>query len=456
MKNFLTLITVAAMAFAAHANILTVAEGTDEAEYVPFYGYQMDAPSAISQVIYPADMLADMNGGTITEIKFYPTAAFGALGSGNLQISLKEVEQVGYTSTTLLTDATVVGYAYPVQGETEWTIVFDEPFEYHGGNLMIETSLIQTGSYKSTKFFGQSFSYAVGIAQYKYSWGNEYYYESEHVLPMATFTYEGGGSQDEGITLLSEANALEDAAEFTFNGDAVVTACKNGYVFLRDESGYGMIAGVTGAAFENGQVLGQGWTATKTSVNSGWVRYTNAAGLSYSGENNAELAAPQELMTKPTDDSMLNAYVLIRNTTISSGGGGGFPGFPGHAVQYTLPDGTTIGETQTLWSFDGEAGSDLYNVYGIVCKVSGTYKIQPVIFEKIEEPQPTVERGNVNGIGGVDMDDLTALINYMLDPVNTEINQANAAACNSLDSNEVNMDDLTALINFMMTGAWAN
>jgi hypothetical protein len=62
----------------------------------------------------------------------------------------------------------------------------------------------------------------------------------------------------------------------------------------------------------------------------------------------------------------------------------------------------------------------------------------------------------VNGVGGVDMDDLTALINYMLDPVNTEINQANAAACNSLDSNEVNMDDLTALINFMMTGAWAN
>ena len=265
--------------------------------------------------------------------------------------------------------------------------------------------------------------------------------------------YVQGEPEEEGITTLVQANALEDAAEFTFNGDAVVTACKNGYVFLRDESGYGMIAGVTGAAFENGQVLGQGWTATKTSVNSGWVRYTNAAGLSYSGENNAELAAPQELMTKPTDDSMLNAYVLIRNTTISSGGGGSFPGFPGHAVQYTLPDGTTIGETQTLWSFDGEAGSDLYNVYGIVCKVSGTYKIQPVIFEKIEEPQPTVDRGNVNGIGGVDMDDLTALINYLLDPTST-ISFDNAAVCNSMDSNLVDMDDLTALINYLLTETW--
>ena len=92
-------------------------------------------------------------------------------------------------------------------------------------------------------------------------------------------------------------------------------------------------------------------------------------------------------------------------------------------------------------------------VQGIVDENTVTDWTAPVEFTTTES---TVERGNVNGVGGVDMDDLTALINYMLDPVNTEINQANAAACNSLDSNEVNMDDLTALINFMMTGAWAD
>ena len=90
MKKLFTLIALAAMAFAAQADVLTVADGTGEAQYAPFYGFQMDAIGSISQVIYPADMLADMNGGTITEVKFYPTQAFGALGSGNLQISLKE------------------------------------------------------------------------------------------------------------------------------------------------------------------------------------------------------------------------------------------------------------------------------------------------------------------------------------------------------------------------------
>ena len=208
-----------------------------------------------------------------------------------------------------------------------------------------------------------------------------------------------------------------------------------------------MIAGVEGT-FENGQVLSQGWNATKTSINDGWVRFTDAAGLSASGETNPEQAAAI-VLTGAVDESMLNAYVCVENQKI---GGGLMPGMPPRS--FTLPDGTTISKTEVLGGINWP-GSGFHNVYGIICKVNGALVLNPLSTEPYVAP-PTVDRGNVNGVGGVDMDDLTALINYMLDPVNTEINQANAAACNSLDSNEVNMDDLTALINFMMTGAWAD
>ena len=443
MKKFLTLIAVAAMAFAAQANILTVAEGTDEAQYAPFYGFQMDALGAKSQVIYPADMLADMNGGTITEIKFYPTEAFGALGSGNLQISLKEVEQDRYTSTTLVTDATVVGNAYPVQGNAEWVIVFDQPFEYHGGNLMIETELIQVGSFKATKFFGQSFSYAVGIAQYKYTWGTEYYYEAEQVLPMATFTYEEGGSQDEGITLLSQANALEDAAEFTFNGDAVVTVFQNNYLFLRDESGYGMIPGVTGE-FENGQVLSQGWSATKTTNEYGWVRYTDAAGLSASGETNAELAAAQVLTSAP-DETMINAYVVFNNVTFSM-----------LQRKITLEDGTTSVSVYDMFglNFPGGFGPDNrhWNFYGIIGKMGDQVVLYPTEFvQYVEPPTPTYLRGDVNHDNTVSIGDVTALIDLLLEGVTFD-NPGSDYDCN-LDQN-VSIGDVTALIDRLLSGSW--
>ena len=72
------------------------------------------------------------------------------------------------------------------------------------------------------------------------------------------------------------------------------------------------------------------------------------------------------------------------------------------------------------------------------------------------ENTPAFTRGDVNGVGGVDMDDLTALINYLLDDT-TVINQPGAASCNNADDTTlVDMDDLTALINYLLSGSWTN
>ena len=56
------------------------------------------------------------------------------------------------------------------------------------------------------------------------------------------------------------------------------------------------------------------------------------------------------------------------------------------------------------------------------------------------------QRGDVNGNGDVNMDDLTALINYLLTSNSTGINMANAASCDS--------PSLTALINYLLTNMW--
>ena len=439
MKKFLTLIAVAAMAFAAQAVELTVAEGTDQAQYAPIYGMYMDTRGTVSQVIYPADMLADMQGGTITAIKFYPTAALQDFGAAKLQVALKEVEQDRYTETLTVEGATVVAADLtPVTGATEFVIELAEPFVYSGGNLMIETTLTTAGNMKNTKFNGVSYSYAIGLAQYTYAWAETNYYETENVLPKATFTYTEGGAVEPGIATLAEANALEDAAEFTFGGDAVVTTQMGSYLFLRDESGYGMIEGVTGE-FANGQVLSQGWNATKTSVNDGWVRYINAAGLSASGETNAELAAAQKL-TGAVDESMLNAYVYIENVAL------GF--FPPRS--FTLPDGTTISKSEILGGINWSAGGN-YNVYGIIVKDGGVLKINPVSSEPYVEPQPSFLRGDVNMDEAVSILDVTALIDYLLTQDATGIS-LQAADCN-LDE-AVSILDVTALIDYLLTGTW--
>ena len=452
MKKLFTLIAVAAMAFAAQADEWTAADGTAKGEFAPVYGYNFETEQH-NQMQYPAAELTGMaEGAQITGIKFYTSTPdeVNALG-GSVTISLANmgeatpwsVDGYGYISGDLFViDVTTVATMTPAADENGvWTITFDAPFTYTGGTLLVDVQSGEGGSWNDTEFYGKEMGAYYVMSVYGFSGSKK----GQTILPKAVFTYEGGG-EEPGITTLSQANALEDNAEFTFNGDAVVTVFKNGYLFLRDESGYGQIMGVTAGEFENGQVLSQGWNATKTS-NNGWVKFIDAANLSASGETNAELAAPQKLTSFP-DESMLNAYVLIEKTTISSGGGG-FPGLPGHAVKYTLPDGSTISETQTLWAFDGEAGSDLYNVYGIVCKESNTLKIQPVIFEKYVEPQGL--RGDVDDNGTVDVLDATALINYLLYGDSTGINLDNA----NCDLEEgVDITDATALINYLLYDRW--
>jgi len=129
---------------------------------------------------------------------------------------------------------------------------------------------------------------------------------------------------------LAAANALNDNTDFTFTGDAVVTYHNGKYLFLRDNSGYGLIYYATAPAenFANGAVLSQNWTATKVTYKS-LVEYSNPANVTASGVSNSALAAVQEIEASQMAD-MINAYVKINHVKSISG------------TTATLTDGTTI------------------------------------------------------------------------------------------------------------------
>ncbi len=235
-----------------------------------------------------------------------------------------------------------------------------------------------------------------------------------------------------GVETLAAANALEDNSEFTFNGDAVVTICWKGSVYLRDASGYGQIANVEDT-FENGQVLNQGWNASKTS-DDGWVKYIDAANLSASDQTDPELAAAQKL-TGAVDESMLNAYVYVENV---------HKGFvPIRSI--TLPDGSTILLTGT----GNQPAIGDFNIYGIIWKVNGTLVYEPVAWEKYVAP--AYLRGDVDDNGEVKIADVSALISYLLSGDATGIN-IQAADCD--ENGEVKIADVSALISYLLSGTW--
>ncbi len=209
MKKLFTLFAVAAMALAAQANVLTVCDngGYDGySNHVPIYGFWADTEGTTAQSIYPADMLTDMVGSQITEVKFYTLAQYYVengldpytsstnfinFENAKIQLALKVVDEDGFSTSTIV-GATPVATTVPEEGDMYMTFELDEPFTYEGGNLLVESMVIESGSFGTTYFYGR----ITGVPEYC----SIYVYESsysgtntlfETFLPMVTFTYEG-------------------------------------------------------------------------------------------------------------------------------------------------------------------------------------------------------------------------------------------------------------------------
>jgi hypothetical protein len=191
MKKFFTLIAVAVLAFAAQATEMTVCDGTDTNNYVPIYGLYVDTDGTFGQMIYPADLLTDMVGKEITGVKFYsPSINFY---DATLQLSMAMTDKNDFEDYVAIEGATALCSIVPNFGDTEMTFVFDEPYLYEGGNLMVQVLVTEVGTWKGTSFYGVNMPYYYSLYQYQSAWSSTPSKYHEAFLPKATFTYEGGG-----------------------------------------------------------------------------------------------------------------------------------------------------------------------------------------------------------------------------------------------------------------------
>lgn len=140
---------------------LTVCNGEDTNEHAPIYGYYTDTEGTFVQMIYPADMLAEVANANITGIMFYANAATD-LNNPRITLGLKETELTAFNEPesaiaapdNLLTDFTSVCTTRVENGITELYFEFDEPYTYEGGNLALQTNVTIKGRYQHLNFYG--------------------------------------------------------------------------------------------------------------------------------------------------------------------------------------------------------------------------------------------------------------------------------------------------------------
>ena len=173
---------------------LTVYSGSSTNQYIPMYGYYFDEYTK-SECIIPYHELSDMVNGTITAITFYPSnvgTTNSTWGSAEQTVFLKEVSDVNLGGSFSGTSgATIVKQGLldmPTAG-TAYTITFDTPYTYEGGNLLIGV-YNNKGAYNKVEWYGTG-SLSSGVSAY----GNNssalsgVSYNAQSFLPKTTFTY---------------------------------------------------------------------------------------------------------------------------------------------------------------------------------------------------------------------------------------------------------------------------
>ena len=176
---------------------ITVADGTATSSYIPVYGLWMDDYTR-SEMIYPAEMIEEMEGGEITSLTYYISSSASGPWSGDVfNVYMMPVDATTLSSYYTSADATIV-YTGSLDGQgTTMTINLDTPYTYNGGNLLIGIEETVCGTYKSCSFFGVDAPGASGSG-YSSASLSAVTFNQRNFLPKTTFVCGDakGGNRD--------------------------------------------------------------------------------------------------------------------------------------------------------------------------------------------------------------------------------------------------------------------
>lgn len=243
MKKFFAFAAVAMMLFSASANTLSLYNYVSESYFVPLNSMWFDTYGNQTQVLYPAADLTDMVGKEIKAITFYTDENGVKMDGGTLEIFMGETND--NVMTDFVQDLTLVAtVAIEASSESEFTLEFETPYLYQGGNLVFGTRVKEEGNMTMTYFGGEAVNYNNCIYVGNYAGNKEY----KQFLPKTTFTYGGDTPEPQYIRGDVDDNGEVKIADVTLLINYLLSGDATGVNLLAadcDENGEVKIADVT-------------------------------------------------------------------------------------------------------------------------------------------------------------------------------------------------------------------
>lgn len=198
ISRFLLILTIgfSTLQMSAQESI-TVANNPENVvtnEFVPIYGFYVDA-FLRSQTIYPSPMLTSLVGNTITSMTFYLSSVPNTDWETSFKFQLGTTTNPTFSSINgFLSDdeLTEVYSGTVVIDDYQMTINFTTPFNYTGGNLLLDVQKNDSeGEYAQAFFYGMTVN-AASLQGYSYQNVNAIQPSHQSFVPKTTFTYTSG------------------------------------------------------------------------------------------------------------------------------------------------------------------------------------------------------------------------------------------------------------------------
>ena len=132
---------------------LIVNDGTNTNSYVPIYGMYVDE-NIHSRFIIPASDLSQIGFGVINQLVFHASTTSVSWSGASFQVYLTETDATTVSSVVPTTDMELVYTGSLAIANNKMEVVFDTPYQYMGGNLMIAFEEPTTGSWSSCSWYG--------------------------------------------------------------------------------------------------------------------------------------------------------------------------------------------------------------------------------------------------------------------------------------------------------------
>lgn len=241
------------------------------------------------------------------------------------------------------------------------------------------------------------------------------------------------------VATLEEANALPNKTDFVFYGN-VVTVYQNGSnLWVKDDSGYGLIFGSqVPKNIPDGSTLKEEWDAQYYFFRNAIHEYQYPNNVVVDEEEPLVEIVPNEYTSDQITTEKINERVILKGLTLLAG--------PDKYL-YNSTDSLTI-YNQFEITLPTELEGKTYDVEGMVSYYGNKVQIMPIA---ITEAAASFTRGDVNMDTEINIGDVTALINYLLTNDATGLS-LEAANCNQDET--INIGDVTTLINYLLTETW--